>query len=137
MHAIRLIWGISHVPSIHGLRPAKPQSEAFTGLRPARLQSEAFTGLRPARLQSEAFTGLRPARPQSEAFTGLRPAQLQSEAFTGLRPARPFSGRKRAENALRRAPRGAASDAPHRWPSGHPPAGTEPTGRAAGREAGG
>src|SRR3546814_3041464 len=85
MHAIRLIWGISHVPSIHGLRPAKPQSEAFTGLRPARLQSEAFTGLRPARLQSEAFTGLRPARLQSEAFTGLRSEEHTSELQSLMR----------------------------------------------------
>src|SRR3546814_15809213 len=83
MHAIRLIWGISHVPSIHGLRPAKPQSEAFTG---------------------------------------LRPAQLQSEAFTGLRPARHFSGRQRAENALRRAHVGSAPAAPIRCASRQPQA---------------
>src|SRR3546814_16734113 len=43
-----------------------------------------------------------------QAFTGLRPATLQSKAFTGLRPARPFSRRKRTQNALRRAHVGAA-----------------------------
>src|SRR3546814_12162318 len=30
---------------------------------------------------------------------------IEAKAFTGLRPARPFSGRKRAENALRRVAR--------------------------------
>jgi len=46
------------------------------------------------------------AKLQSKAFQacGRRSfkAQLQSNAFTGLRPARPFSRRKRTQNALRR-----------------------------------
>src|SRR3546814_9061994 len=42
----------------------------------------------------------------------MRAHWIEAETFTGLRPARPFSGRKRAQNALRRAHVGAAPAAP-------------------------
>jgi hypothetical protein len=49
----------------------------------------------------------------------------KSNAFTGLRPARPFSRRKRTQNALRRARAGAAPAAPIRCASWQPQAGAE------------
>jgi len=55
----------------------------------------------------------------------MRVHWIEAEVFTGLRPARPFSGRKMAQNALRRAHVGAAPGAPIRCASGQPQAGAE------------
>jgi hypothetical protein len=68
-----------------------------------------------------------PARPAefSKSPTRIDDHLPISKAFTGLRPARPFSRRKRAQNALRRAHAGAAPAAPIRCASRQSQAGAE------------
>ncbi len=90
----------------------------------------------PAQSQRKAFTGLRPfaviarsaATWQSSAFRfGWHSPLEKNKAFTGLRPARPFSRRKRTQNALRRARADSAPASSVRCASWQPQAGAELT----------